>query len=532
MTDRRARPAFPSTSRGGTLERMTTWNGSRRASIACFAVAFAVAARQGALAEASAPVASATTVVEEFGDRWRAAKTAEDFFQLGKWAEARKRTADAKKCMAKALELDPKHEGAHLWHGHVQYRGEWMTAAERDARMAKDLEAEMLAKGLVRWNDQWVTIEERSHLEKNEVFVEGKWIPFEAAQRKKGLELCAGQWLPRAEALARNDAADASKAAKVELVVVLGPDALVAGTYPEDFATSIVAGLAKGRAWFDATYAAPKGLEIFGGRMAELYAFGDNDPYTSSIAYFNAQTKTLPAGWAEAVANTHGFFFADPYPVSSARKWGRAEDDLRGHCYHHWGHLLASRLGYDGRLLPPWYEEGIAALTEFQCHGRNAVFCRGKASEEAPVGPSTGGPGGKKDTGTKVKPGAPSKPSTAPVSADFEEKDLRGGAWRAALKAGIGAKNVPAFDLLATRQFTQLEAPDIAAAMGIVEWLESRNALRAFHDELRKRAPPSPTRVIDNPYERLDYYEKAFQAAVKMSTKQADEAWRQWFTTH
>ena len=471
------------------------------------------------------------TRAEEFTRRWKDAKTAEDFFQLGKWAEEKKLSADTKKCMLRAVELDTKHAGANTWLGKVEYKGDWMTPAERDARQAADLEAEMLAKGLVRWKDQWVTPEERGHLEKNEVLVDGQWIPFEVAQRKKGLELHGEAWLPRAEALARNDALLVGTAAKVPLAVALGPDALVAGPYPPAFLEGIVAGLAKGRAWFDAVYSAPKGLELFGGRMGELYVFGDNDPYAKSIATMNGWTKTLPAGWAEAVAKTHGFFFSDPFPVSSARKWARAEADLVGHCYHHWGHLLVASLGYDGRVLPPWYEEGIAALAEFRSHGRNAVFCRGKASFEEPTGPSTGGPGPKKDPGTKVKPGSQTKPKAGDEAPDFDPRDLRGGAWAGALKNALDANGVPSFDTLCTKQFTELESAHIAASMGIVQWLESRNALRAFHDELRKHAPPSPLRIHDNPYDRIACYEKAFQAAVKLSTKDADAAWRAWFTS-
>lgn len=467
---------------------------------------------------------------EEFTSRWKAATKAEDFFQLGKWAEEKKLAADARRCMLRAVELDPRHAGANAWLGNVEYKGEWMTPAERDARQAKDLEAEMLAKGLVRWKDQWVTPDEKAHFEKDEVQVDGKWIPFADAQRKKGLELSNGAWLPRAEALARNDAIAAGAAAKVALGLALGPDALVAGPYPQEFLDGIVQGLAKERAWFDATFGAPKGLELFRGRMAELYVFGENDPYTATIPTFNAWTKTLPPGWAEAVAKTHGFFFSDPFPLSSARKWGRSDEDLVGHCYHHWGHLLVASLGYDGRVLPPWYEEGIAAVAEYRAHGRNAVFCRGKANFEEPTGPSTGGPGAKKDPGTKVKPGSTTKPNPSDLPADFDPKDLRGGAWAGALKAALAAGSVPSFDTLCTRQFTELESADIAASMAIVQWLESKNALRAFHDALRANAPASPFRVHEKPYERIACYEKAFQAAVKLSTKDADAAWRAWFT--
>ena len=69
--------------------------------------------------------------------------------------------------------------------------------------------------------------------------------------------------------------------------------------------------------------------------------------------------------------------------------------------------------------------------------------------------------------------------------------------------------------------------------MAIVEWLESRGegALRRFHDELKKGAPPPPNRVLPNELLREAYYNTAFQAAVKLNWQEADKAWREWFRT-
>jgi hypothetical protein len=485
--------------------------------------------RGGRLELARADVASierSASKERELADRKAQAKTAEDFYQIGAWAEKQKLTQDAKKCMLRAIELDPAHAGAHAWLGHVQYKDEWMTPAERDARMAKDLEEEMRARGLVRFEDRWVSPEDREHLANGEVLEDGKWMTVAERNRLHGLEEYAGRWLPRGEALARTDVDAVAKIAQVPINTAFGDDAVVVGTYPAITLQPIVAGLKRGRAWFDRVFRAPAGLELFGGRLAELYVFDGDAPYLATIPHFNAQTRTLPAGWAEAVAHTHGFFFADPFPLSSARLWHRPQDDLVGHCYHHWGHLLAARLGYDGRLLPPWYEEGVAALLEFRSHDRNAVFCRGRASvsEVAPEGPHTGPPGAKREPTTR----AGTSRAAPKASADFDPKDMRDGHWKAALKAGLAAGNATPFAELVTRQFTELESADIAAAMGIVEWLESKDALRAFHDALRKTAPPAPLRVIENTWERESAYDKAFQAAVKMGWKDADRAWREW----
>jgi hypothetical protein len=464
------------------------------------------------------------TSAQSFDERFKAAKSAEDFFALGQWAEEKKMRPEAKKAMKRVLELEPKHAGANTFFGKVEYKGVWLTPAERDARAASDAEAEMLAKGFVRWKEQWVTAEEKGHLEKNEVLVEGKWIPFEAAQRKRGLELFGEQWLPRAEALARADSQKVEQVLKLTLGKALGEDVFVTGDYREDELQKIVAGLKKGRAWFDGTYKSPPGLELFGNRLAELYVWNKNEGYLDSLAHFASLTQSIPPNWAEAVQRAFGFVYWDPLPLSSARQWGRSEADIEGHCYHHWGHLLANRLGYDGRLLPPWYEEGIASLMEFRTHGVNLVFCKGELVEKPIPGDPTGGGGKRPLPDTKVLTKAKPPP-------DLDGKAMRDGGWRDALKGALDA--IPPFDEIAARQFNELTLPDIAAAMAMVEWIESHGpgALRLFHDELRKAAPPSPNRVLPNALLREAAYEKAFQAAVKRSWKDADAAWRSWFRT-
>jgi hypothetical protein len=334
------------------------------------------------------------------------------------------------------------------------------------------------------------------------------------------------QDLEHAEAQARDDVALVAKLVGSPMFVVVSDDAVVAGTYPESVLQEIAGGLKRGRAWLDRVFQAPPGLALFGGRMAELYVLDKDEDYLATIDHFAKLSKTLPTGWSDAVKSSHGFFFADPYPVSCARRWKRPQEDLIGHCYHHWGHLLVSRLEYDGRLLPPWYEEGIAALVEFRSHDRNAVFCRGYVSPTVSTAPSTG-PKGKHEPSTKSAKAAPAPKA----SSEVDPKDMRDGRWRDALKGELGAKKATPFGDLVSRQFNELELSDITAAMGIVQWLESKDALRAFHDELRRGAPPSPARVLEPVWAREAYYEKAFQAAVKLGWKEADQAWRQWFLT-
>lgn len=456
-------------------------------------------------------------------EREKAARTADEMWALALECEKRKLKADFKRLLARTFELDPQHGGANAHVGNVQHKGRWMTPAERDAAVEAEMAVEMAKKGLVKWQDKWVTPEEKSHLEKGEVLHDGAWMPFAESQRRKGLEEHEGRWLPRAEALARNSGVEVQKLAGVPLAAHLTEElSLWAQPAAGDLAP-VAAGLVRGRAWFDATWKAEPGLALLGGRLAEFYLFVDDEPYQKTTPLFAARTKTVGAGWDAAVAKSYGFFWSDPHATSSVRLWKRGLPDLAGHCYHHWGHLLANRLGYDGRLLPPWYDEGVAALLEFRSHGRNAVFCRGSKLEE-PTGPSTQGPAKKRDTGTKVGSSGEPRAKVAPL----DPKAMRDGRWREALVAGLD--ELPSFDSLSSLQFTELDGAAIAASMGIVQWLESRGdgALRKFHDALRRNAPPVPERVHASPGARRAMYEEAFRAASGLPLEEADKAWRAW----
>jgi tetratricopeptide (TPR) repeat protein len=139
---------------------------------------------------------------DEFDQKFKACKPtdAEEFYQLGLWCEQNKLKAEAVKTFKKALEIDPQHEGAHKALGHVQYKGAWMTPAERDAVVKKEEVDEQKASGKVQYKGQWVTPEEKANLEKGMVKVGDDWVtPDEKAKLDKGLIKVNGRWMSKEE---------------------------------------------------------------------------------------------------------------------------------------------------------------------------------------------------------------------------------------------------------------------------------------------------------------------------------------------
>lgn len=447
---------------------------------------------------------------EIFKEREARSRTAEEFYELGVWAQSQKLKAFAKGAFERAVALDPQHEGANTALGRVKYKDRWLTPEAREAQARADEEAEKLAQGLVRHEGAWVTPEDKARLERGLVQYAGRWVPKADAMRAQGLEEFEGRWLPRAEALARADLRAAERVSGVKLEAAWTDELLVAGPWPPAYLGEIAASLTRARGCFDQAFGCLPGLELLGGRMAEFYCFGrDEGPYVDSVAHFATLSPTLPAGWAEATRLAHGFYWFDPYALSSARLGHREQADLAGHCVHHWGHLLVNRDRYDGRLLPPWYDESFACWLESQVLGTNVVACRSKREPN--------------ESGTSAR--------RTPRPGEFDWPSFRRGGWRAALAAALDANAVPTLEKLTLAEFSDLGLLELATGMAILDWLAAQGpgALGRFQVELRKGQPRSPERVERDVNKRLATYDAAFRAAAGKSLRESNAAWKAWF---
>lgn len=459
------------------------------------------------------------TSKDVFDERFQAAASSGEFLELGRWADERKLRSEARKAMKRVVELDTDNAEAREYLGYRRYKDEWLKRKEYEKRIAKDEAAAQRAKGLVEYDGRWVTPEEKEALEKGFVLHEGRWMAFEEAQRMKGLEAWRDEWLSFGEARPRVLAQDVLQRTGVgKFEVEAGLHAVVAGPFSSRFLTGISGGLDEGRTWFDSLFPAPPGVELTGGRQGMFLVYGrDSDPYKQSTDELVALTRTLQSAHADHLKRTHGFFYNDPWPVSSARVWGRPEAHLEGHCYHHWGHLLLNSLGYDGRLLPPWYDEGFASLLEWRTHERFDVFC---IAHEKPI--TIGG-----------------ATSSKRIEFKFETKDFRRGDWRRDFKKAVAAGAIASFDKLAQKSVGELTLWDIATSMAVCEWLieqgEGRPAAEQpiwrFHEVIRRKMPGAPLRSPIKGAERQAMYDAAFGAAVEMGWRQVDAAWREWVET-
>ena len=129
-------------------------------------------------------------------------KDAEALFQLALWAEQNNLKTDSKRLLRDVIKVNTDHEQARALLGYEKFNDKWLTKREIEREKAKAEEAEMAAKGLKKWKDQWVPAEDFEKLEKGLVKYEGadgvKWVTPEQKERlEKGMELVDGVWLSK-----------------------------------------------------------------------------------------------------------------------------------------------------------------------------------------------------------------------------------------------------------------------------------------------------------------------------------------------
>jgi len=462
------------------------------------------------------------TPTQEFDRRWKDCKTAQDYFALGQWAADKKLRSAMRKAMKKALELDPQHAAAGEALGLVLYEGKWIKPEQRDQLKADRHAADMRERGLVLHDAEWVTLAEKKHLDAGEVYFEGRWLKPGDLQRAQGLEQLDGEWVSAARAASVLNARSVLEVAKVQGEIVVGDTVLVAGPFERDFLEGIVEGLERGARWVEELMRPEKGQPSAPtprGRVAalhEFYVFGqESDPYVQCVDPLVRLTDTVPEGWGAAVKKTHGFYYCEPRGISAARCMGRPEAHLAGHSFHHAGHILINQHRYDGRLLPPWFDEGFACLFEYHIHQCNQVLCVAGLTK----------------VGTESRTNAKAKEVYV-----FNQAEFRAGAWKGNLRSGLEAGDAALVDLdrLAQKRFGELGPADVAMSMAIVAWIEQHGpgSLRRFQEALKRSGPRAPQRVLVKTAERQARYDKAFHEAVGMGWRAADKEWRQWFLTN
>lgn len=85
------------------------------------------------------------TALQDYEERSKAAKTAEDHYQLGQWAQEKGLKQRAEEHYRRAMALEPEYAPARRQLGYVEHEGQWLT---RDQYMA--------LKGFTQHEGRWI----------------------------------------------------------------------------------------------------------------------------------------------------------------------------------------------------------------------------------------------------------------------------------------------------------------------------------------------------------------------------------------
>ena len=157
-------------------------------------------------------------VVEYEAKRKEAGKDPVKLWDLYLWCEAFDLGKQGRSCLRAIVKVDPNHREAREKLGHLEFDGKWFTTQKKLDKYKKAYEERVAKeKGLVRYEDEWVSKEDVPYLERGMVRDdEGNWVdaeeyakitggwtkqdlvwvsPDEIANVEKGLWKCGDEWL-------------------------------------------------------------------------------------------------------------------------------------------------------------------------------------------------------------------------------------------------------------------------------------------------------------------------------------------------
>ncbi|MEW6745118.1 MAG: hypothetical protein AB1486_20380 [Planctomycetota bacterium] len=420
-------------------------------------------------------------------------------FELALFAREKQLKRDYKRLIAKTLEIDPDHEGANRELGRVRYKDRWVTPEEKERLEAEERKAQMRAMGLVEYQGRWVTPEEKEQLEQGMVLHEGQWLPEAEARRAQGLQRYRDRWVKTVDRPLLEEHEHLVQVVGHELEFALEAHLAVISDYSAEDTERLAQLAEQGTSRLGAELGhEASDLEWLGGRKILLVVLRERAAYDAFIADFALRERKVDATWASHVKLNYGFYWWDPACTSVAYQGPRRQGAAVGHTLHNLGHLLLNRHLYNFKYMPPWLDEGFAALFEHEVHQRNDVFCVGRSGYAT---------GDRRDR--------------------FHTRDN----WIEALRNAMQASADPTVEALTRRDLNELGELDIAKAMAVVKYLRTqrREGWLALLPLLRELWPAG--RPVARTQACIEVHDKAWRVAFDTDPGALEQAVRAWFLT-
>ena len=305
-----------------------------------------------------------------------------------------------------------------------------MTPEEKAAADKAAEEAALRAKGLVPYQDRWVTPEEKDALEKGLVKDGSEWVTEEEYHRRRGEQKVDGKWIRVGEAEGRARAQAVAKALSAEFAYLWGPHVDVMHELKPEEGQAVLAAAEKAAAAFQGLVRPGAGdglaglrVQVFCAQKAPTYArFVQRFAEENEIAKMRGKEN-----WPSQASKQRYFWWTDPTSAVGSYIFPNTMKALESTVVHGLALVWLNRYRFNYRFSSPWLQEGLAYVVEMRAIGFSQTFTVSRgASAAAGIDPATWQDSAKwKDTLKAVVAADQDAPmSRLAVAADLSLADL------------------------------------------------------------------------------------------------------------
>jgi hypothetical protein len=409
---------------------------------------------------------------------------------LALWARENGLPKERAALLEEALAIDADHAAANEALGREKVDGKWVSTAEIAALAEEKDSAAKKSSGLVQYGGRWVTSEERDALEKGLKLRDGKWMTEDEIMALDGLVRFKGRFVKKADLPSLEKADALSSQIGVELTAESSENFAIQTAFPRENAEKVLLAAEEAYTLFRRQFSIRDAM--WKGRCLIVLLSG-RDEFLKYAAQFEKDNGLGPA-WLQNAKLGQGYYtFAPPAMVDV--KLGRHEDDFVNAAVHKVGHVCINLLHFRTNYVPPWLDEGFAALIEQKVSKRVMNYCF-----------STG-------YGSKDR--------------KLEDKWLGSANWYDLVASEVeNGTDVP-LEQLFTLDWNGLSHREIAKSVAVISFLMEKDAKR-FDDFVAKLRDRLPNYEVNaTPKEMRNIQSKALFDAFGKSVIEIEKEWRE-----
>jgi len=333
---------------------------------------------------------------EQLKGRAAEAETAKARWDLYNWAKKKGFEEQTLRYVLEGiLDLAPEDKRARKLLGHEQVDGKWMSPEEKAAHLARIEEEQMRAKGLVRYEGEWVTPEEKDGRERGLKRDGTQWVTEEEWHLRQGERRVAGRMVKIGRKEGEAFCQEVVQGTRVDFQYAWSPHFDVVSEVKPDLAERTRESAEKAHAVMRSVlHPTEETYPHVESERVKLVLCTKAPPYVRFSQWLSEKVKAeeLVPGWVRAVQRQHGYWWVQDVPLVGNYQFPNTDKTFVSNVLHNAAMVLLSRYRWaDGNPGPwlqkhQWLREGFAYHVEMESIGYSDSFTLGRAGTGAGAG--------------------------------------------------------------------------------------------------------------------------------------------------